>query len=519
MYRFQPFVDWVEENPFYIRDTWDFEKNQWAGPGRLVLSDFQKRVFGECLRQDENGKFPYETVIYSTIKKSGKTQISAAVAAWFADQAPDATEIYVVATTQEHAEGRVMRDLKYHYKKWSETNDPKAKIVQYQITLPKETTIIALPLNAPAVSGSRHGLTLWDELWGLMTDRDRRVWDELTPIQTVPYSLRFVSTYAGFIGESDLLWDLYKMGVGEDEHEDGHGEKIAGFEDLPVWKNGRMFTFWDHIPRMPWQTSDYYLDQIQQNRPAAYLRLHENRWVTTHETFIPIEWWDEAASHFPKPPEYLENFPFADRPVCIGVDGSTTEATTAVVGCTYLPKQKKAAILFHRIWKPSGDNPMDMTSVEDYILERSKRYNLISVGYDPAQLHQAMTHLARLGIPTHPIPQQGTHMVKASQTLYDLLKYKNLMAYPDDDLKAHIQQAVAEDTGAGFRIVKQAKSRTARRVIDAAVAMAIATYEAIDRMGTVIDEPLVIDMPFSDASAWKYEDPMQKIFPFPFRSD
>jgi len=62
--------------------------------------------------------------------------------------------------------------------------------------------------------------------------------------------VRFISTYAGFEGESELLMNLYKQVVSKDEHPDGQGEWIH--PDLPIYVNREArFAYWDHEPRMP----------------------------------------------------------------------------------------------------------------------------------------------------------------------------------------------------------------------------------------------------------------------------
>jgi hypothetical protein len=88
-----------------------------------------------------------------------------------------------------------------------------------------------------------------------------------------------VSTYAGYEGESELLMNLYKQAVGKDEHPDGEGERVH--PTLPAYANRQssLFCYWDHQPRMEWQTEDYYQSQRKTLRPGTYLRLHENRWA------------------------------------------------------------------------------------------------------------------------------------------------------------------------------------------------------------------------------------------------
>jgi hypothetical protein len=265
----EDFFSWLERRKFYIRDSWNFEKGKWAGAGTLRLFPFQERILKHVLTQDEDGVFPYTTIVYSTPKKSGKTLTAASVGAWFAEDGPEGGELYTIANSLDQAEGRVMKDVKYHFKQRREREENQDwKISEYEIkNVVMDTSVKALTQSFRSNAGTRHSLTLWDELWGARSEADLRMWDEMTPIPTIPYSLRFIVTYAGFINESELLWNLYLQGVGRQEHMDGQGTAVEGLEDIrsmdgePVcWENkkARLFIYWDHEPRMPWQNSVYY---------------------------------------------------------------------------------------------------------------------------------------------------------------------------------------------------------------------------------------------------------------------
>ena len=115
-------------------------------------------------------------------------------------------------------------------------------------------------------------------------------------------------------------------------------------------------------------------------------------------------------------------------------------------------------------------------------------------------------------------PQTSQNMTLASQALYDVLKYQNLEAYPDEEAKAHIQNAVAQEEGRGFRIVRDRRSRLIQKPIDFTIALAMAVYKAVETMGRTIDTPIRIESPFADRSAWKATDPEEEKLPFPFRS-
>ena len=174
----------------------------------------------------------------------------------------------------------------------------------------------AIPTDAAGEAGANQSLAGFDELWGYTSERSRRLYDELTPVPTRKNSIRMVTTYAGYTGESELLEDLYKRGMA--------GKRLWTL--LPVWESGSLFTYWDHKPRMPWQTKDYYKAQKQELRPLAYLRLHENRWVSSESGLFDMEKWDLCVSRKHKPP-----LPDKKIKLYAGVDASTKKDRSAVV--------------------------------------------------------------------------------------------------------------------------------------------------------------------------------------------
>jgi phage terminase large subunit-like protein len=530
------FVEWINapNRGYYTREYWSIEKNRMMGMGKLVLMPEQIAILDHGLEfNEETGKFKYETFLYSTIKKSGKTSLAAAVGAWYAEEVgPPGTEIFAIANDLEQIEGRVMRDIKFHFQMRIEhgesipdtvkggeikLTDKNTKITMYRIDLPSGTFIQALAQSYKTVAGSRHALTLWDELWGVTSELSRRVWDEMTPIPTIPHSLRFIATYAGFENESDLLWDLYLQGVGKAEHEQGRGTPITELEPLPVYENNRLITYWDHEPRLPWQTDEYYEEQMGSLRPAAFLRLHMNQWVTSHEAFIPIEWFDEAARLYEGPVTIWTDHPMRYFPIYVAVDAGIKRDSTALVGVGYDGQRGKVGLAFHYIWTPSKGNQVDLDlTVEAKLRELNTKFNIVSVVYDPTHLLQTMLRLKQLGMPTREFPQNVNLMTSASQLLYDLFKNKHFEAYQDDELRRHIQMAVAETNSRGFRIVKNKVSR--RHFIDGAIATAMASYEAVNSGGVDISQAVVIESPYSDASAWNVGQ-AEQLLPFPLQTE
>ncbi|MBE0573868.1 hypothetical protein IH575_03130 [Candidatus Dojkabacteria bacterium] len=487
------FSEWIDKHGFFVRDTWDDEKRKWKPAGWLVLQPLQREIFDFALQQNEDYEFKYSTLLFSTIKKSGKSAIAAAIGAWYAEVCPAGSEIYVIANDLEQAEGRVMRDIKY----WALTRS--YKVNKYEVELPNGTTIKVLAQSYKSVAGSRHALTLFDELWGITTEFTRRTYEEMTPVPTIPWSLRFIATYAGFIGESDLLWELYVNGVGKDEHDDGRGKIIRGLINYPCWENGKQFTYWNHEPTMPWQTPEYYAEQRESLRPAAYLRLHENRWVTTHEEFIPMEWWDYAAAQMGDSIELWLEHPYRGFPLYIGVDAAPKRDSTAVVACCYDASKGAIIEVYHKIWTPIPEQQLDLdATLKTELIQLYTKFNVVSINYDPAHLYQLMLQLGQMGYPVREFGQTQGNMIKASQNLYDLLKFRRLWTYKDDEARTHVQNTVAQSESTGFRIVKQKQtSRGMTKPMDYTVALAMAAYRAIEGGGVDVSHEIRIVSPFA----------------------
>lgn len=523
------FVEWFDhpDYGFYVDSRWDFENKKWVGPGRMELDDHQRRILTHALTPDEDDKFPYTTILYSAPKKSGKTAILAAIFAWMLEVLPDYSEMYSLANDEVQAASRAFRDLRFHVKHCMEQDEhlpederryPSDTINNLQhVEMVNESFVKSLAKSYRSISGSRHALTGWDELWGYKEEAGRRAWEEMTPIPTVPVSLRVVVTYAGFEDESDLLWDLYIAGVGPEEHKDGKGTPIPELDDLPCWENGKQFTYWDHENRMPWQTDEYLHDQMADPsmRPSTYLRLHENRWVVSHEVFIPIEWYDLAAKSFPKSAEFWPDHPYRTFPVYVAVDAAHKRDSSAVVGLAYDSARGDLIEIFHRIWKapPEEDEILNLeATVESYLLRMYNKFNCVLTVYDPTHLMQLMLRIKDKGYRTEEYTQSQGNMTEASMALYDAMRSRSFHTFPDEEARRHIQLAAAKNTSRGFRIVKS-QSRGVQ--VDYAVALAMAAVKAIQSGGSNIAKKIKIVSPFADATTMDKTD--QSNIPFELR--
>jgi phage terminase large subunit-like protein len=354
------------------------------------------------------------------------------------------------------------------------------------------------------------------------------MWDELTPIPTVNVSLRFIATYAGFQDKSDLLWDLYLKGVSTDEHEDGKGTRVPGFEDLPVYENGSLFVYWDHENRMPWQTEKYLEDQFLNEKPNVYLRFHENRWVSSKDTFVPAAWYERAVEKgielgISRSVRLWPEHPMRKLPVFVAIDASYKRDSTSVTAVAYDLEAGLIYELDHEIWLPEyvkeEEGFFDLwETVGEYVLGLSKILNIELVVYDPTQMHQVATMLAKEGITIQEYEQTVPNMKAASQSLYDVLQTNSFVTFEDDRARQQIKKAVAEATGNGFRIVKyKADARSAK--IDWVIALAMAIHQALLAGGYESKEDLIIRSSFPDQTQLPPPlPPGEENLPWMFRS-
>jgi hypothetical protein len=152
----------------------------------------------------------------------------------------------------------------------------ECEVQQKHIYLDNGTAITAISSDYQGASGSNHGWVSYEEIWAVTSENGRRLFEELTSVPTRENSVKFITTYAGFEGESELLMDLYKKAVDRDEHPEGQAVRIH--PTLPIYENreARIFCYWDHEARLPWQTEEYYDSQRKNLRPATFARLHQN---------------------------------------------------------------------------------------------------------------------------------------------------------------------------------------------------------------------------------------------------
>ena len=451
---------------------------------RFELYPAQKLFLRKALTLTPDGRLPYPELVFGAIKKSGKTA-TAAMALIYVVMVLGGpfAEGYCVANDFEQAQGRVFQAASRIIEA-SPLLSSSAKITANKIEFTSTgATITAIAADYAGAAGANPTITIFDELWGYTSERSQRLFDEMVPVPTRKVSARLTVTYAGFEGESELLERLYKRGL--------QGEAIG----TGLYSQPGLLMAWHHLPVAPWQTAEWIEQMRGQLRPNAFLRLIENKWVTSESTFLPIEWWDQCVDS-----ELTPELTNPRLSVWVGVDASVKRDSTAIVAATFDHKARKVRLVWHRVFQPSVKDPLDFeATIEQTLLDLRRRFYVREVRYDPYQLVAVAQRLSAAGLPMVEFPQSVPNLTESSTNLYEALKGRNLVVYPDDEVRLAVSRSVAVETSRGWRIAKEKASHK----IDVVVALAMAALGAV-RQGQQAQKLEFFRVPFQRAGAIKF---------------
>jgi Phage Terminase len=175
----------------------------------FVLLDAERWFLKFAFSTDENGRLLYPELIYGAIKKSGKTTFAAVfvitILLLFSSRYAEA---YCIANDLEQAQSRVF-EMCRRIVEATPLLQSDSRITANRITFEwNGATITALASDYASAAGGHPTISVFDELWCYTSERSRRLYDEMIPVPTRKISCRLVVSYAGFEGESELLYEL-----------------------------------------------------------------------------------------------------------------------------------------------------------------------------------------------------------------------------------------------------------------------------------------------------------------------
>jgi phage terminase large subunit-like protein len=438
------------------------------------LLDAERDFLAHAFTLDADGRLLYPELVFAAIKKSGKTGFAGmfmlTMLLLFGSRF---AEGYAIANDLEQAQSRVFQAIK-RIVDASPLLKREAKVTADKIVFPAfhGATISTVANDYAGAAGANPTISVFDELWGYVSENSRRLWDEMVPPPTRKITCRLTVTYAGFSGESVLLEELYKRGMAQPQVAPG----LHGGDGLLM--------AWHHDPIAPWQTEAWLAEMRRSLRPNQFLRMIENRFVTSESSFVDIEKWDACTDSDTKPIVIDK-----ELPVFIGVDASVKHDSTAIVAVTMI--DQRVRLVTHRVFQPSPAEPLDFeAAIEETLIDLCQRFKVMKILFDPYQMQATAQRLQKRGLPIREFPQTTANLTIASQGLYELIESRNLVLYPDAAMRLSASRAIAVETVRGWRIAKEKQSHK----IDVIVALGMAAHAAttIREQVIPITAPIII---------------------------
>lgn len=509
-----PAWEWIGEN-FTVLD---------ADAGRhapFIVFPWMARILIDLLPP---GQLPYNLCLYSTIKKSGKTAINAAVAAnLMFNHAPGGADLYTFANSKEQSVGRIFKAVKY-----AVDHNPRLKrachngrgVLETIIRRSNGTTLMAMAAMHANIAGASPYYSGWSELWGYEHEKELRAWAEMTPPPTIRNSIRFVDTYAGYEGESGLLNGLedqarqgvqpYRLGFALPEEyreyaervsldqpalapymlpagDAGHGPVSFPYR-LPVYidADARLYAYWDEgedARRMPWQRgvwgAAYYASEAKAPgmTDTMYARLHLNKRAKRGGQFVSTATWDGL----PRVAPWQEGDQDA---IYLAVDAAVRDDHMSLVGCRLRDGRPEECYVANWLPSPDARDPTGKLSIDpqaavDAVLAlRARGMHIFGVAYDPYQFHSAALALAGWGVTIYEFTQ-GVPRLEADTHLHTLIRDGGLAHTGNETLRTAVEAAnMLEEKG------KTGENRQLRIIkgsgkVDPLVALSMAIWYAM----------------------------------------
>lgn len=463
---------------FDSRDVVNWIQSEFCIPelsGPIRLYPYQIAALRESQAKDENGKFRYSLVVWGDIKKSAKSSIAAAMALYRATTLKWGS-IKIIANDLKQADSRVAYYLRRAIQLNPKMSDIKS--VNYKTTLPNNSTIEAIPIDPSGEAGGNDDLIIFSELWAAKHKAIQQMWTEATLSPTkFGYSQRWVETYAGYSGDSPILERLYERGLAGERLDLSYSDDTGYYDlsDLEIYRDGQMLMLWNTVPRLPWQTQEYYNQEEQVLLPEEFNRVHRNQWSSNITKFVEKLWWQSCYDSLSSLSRQEAGVLAADA--AKGGESTRPADCFALVLVTRHPSNpNNVAVRYCGIWQAEKGKLLDYEPIENEIRRLCQEFSIVEFSYDPYQLHDMAMRLKREGVVNSKEFNQVTARLKSDKQLRDLIIGRRLSHDGNPLLSEHIDNANVVNHGEeGIRLIK----RMPDKKIDAAVALSMACSRAL----------------------------------------
>jgi hypothetical protein len=283
-------------------------------------------------------------------------------------------------------------------------------------------------------------------------------------------NVKLFTGYGGYSAESDLWESLLEAGL--------RGEPVPGLEDVTdgrgqpaCWRNGGLFVFWSHECTQDWQTPGWVGRERKRLQSAEFARMFETDFVRSVGNFVHPDAWSSCVD------PSLAPLPFgSDAPLYVGLDLAVKAGGDDAAIVALYPLGDKIAVALHTIWRGGKEREQDLRiaeTVEPFLLNLARRYNVRMIGFDVWQSYDLLQRLANRGLPTAEVPQTHGRRGLADTILRQSVINGDLVLYDHEDLAHAADLAHAKQVGENKIFITRA---TRSRPIDLLIAMSNAVY-------------------------------------------
>lgn len=454
-----------------------------GGAGQPIkLRAWQERLLEETLELDENGLFRKRTALWGMARKNGKSALVTGLGLWFLINGDEGGEVYSCAAEKEQAR-ITFGDARKIIEREPELA-AMCNIYRDVIEVPSTGSIWRV-LSAEAYSkeGLNSSVTIMDECHALP---NRELWDVMqlsmaSRRQPIMLATTTCGVKSDSTGQDSTAYQLYQ-----------YGQKVARGEIVDptfymAWWEAPLDA--DHKEESTWiaanpgygdlNSKDDFASMVKRTPESEFRTKRCNQWVSSQNAWLPSGLWETLAD----PDVVVDDL----AEIVLGVDGSFSGDTTAIVGVT-VPKSAddKPHVFLVKAWEKQPNDQddwrVDTLDVEETIKGFCQSHpNVKEIAFDPFRWQRSMAVLQDIGLPVVEWPSTSARrMVPACAKVFDSVTEGTLTHDGDPLLARHLDNCVLKVDNLGPRIVKE--SRNSPRKIDGAVAFVIAYDRATSKL-------------------------------------
>ncbi len=434
----------------------------------MVTRAWQRQTLRRVFARRPDGGLKHRTGLIGTPRKNGKSGLGAGVGIGGMLLGPMGGEVYSCAADKQQASiifgtAKRMVEMDPHL---SQVIKSYAHVLEVPAT---GTTYRALSAEAFTKEGLNPSLVLFDELHA---QPNRELWNVMqlamgARVEPLMLALTTAGVRTDRTGLDSICYHLYL-----------HGVAIArGEVDDPTF----FMAWWEpsggvnapHDSPATWKASNPgYGDLVAEADFRSMVRRTEenefrikrtNQWVTSGKVWLPHGAWEAAAA----PARYPGGPPDGAK-VCLGLDGSVSGDSTAIIGVTV---EDRPHIFTVGIWEKDPYDPdwrVPRAEVKEAYRAACRRWTVLEGPWDEYVWQDAADELRGEGLPIEGYPQTPERMGKATQRFYEAVVDVAVTHDNDPVLNRHVANAVPKPTSRGLaRIAKE--NPDSPRKIDAAV--------------------------------------------------